>query len=200
MARTREFDRSTVLDLAMQVFWQHGFAETSMQKLVERMGICRSSLYDSFGSKEALYQEAIDRYATLALDHFRDRLPGTGSAHEAISALFNGEVETLLAAENPACLLLRTSLSRCEHCPESEEKVARFFEDLTALFREELKRGRDAGEFRADLDLDAAAEHLVTALFGIKAQGAIPGRRKTIERVAAVALSILEPPKSTANP
>ena len=194
MARAREFERATVLDLAMQVFWEHGFAETSMQKLVDRMGICRSSLYDSFGSKEALYQEAIDRYAGLALEQFRERLPGTGSARDAISTLFHDEVENLIAAENPACLLLRTSLSRCENCPQSEEKVARFFEDLTGMFRDELDRGKNAGEFRDDLDLDATAEHLVTSLFGIKAQGAIPGRRKTIERVASVALSILEPP------
>ena len=60
MARPREFDRQEVLDRAMQLFWEKGIEATSIQNLVECMGIGRASMYDTFGSKEQLIFEAMD--------------------------------------------------------------------------------------------------------------------------------------------
>ena len=47
----------------MHAFWEKGYESTSLQELVERMGIGRASLYDTFGSKRELFAEALDRYA-----------------------------------------------------------------------------------------------------------------------------------------
>ena len=63
MARTKEFDRIEVLDRATDLFWEKGYESTSMQDLVETMGIGRASLYDTFGSKQELFAEVLERYA-----------------------------------------------------------------------------------------------------------------------------------------
>ena len=52
MARSCNFDRQEKLIQAMELFWQKGFAETSIADLVEHLGINRFSLYNSFGDKE----------------------------------------------------------------------------------------------------------------------------------------------------
>ena len=57
----------------MLVFWRKGFAATSMNDLCDAMGIRSPSLYAAFGSKEALYLEALEHYV-------RDRAPGLGEA------------------------------------------------------------------------------------------------------------------------
>ena len=62
MARPREFDRDEVLDLAIKVFWTRGYDRTSVQDLVNSMGIQRGSLYAAFGGKQPLFLEALDRY------------------------------------------------------------------------------------------------------------------------------------------
>ena len=62
MARPKEFERDVVLDRAMQVFWSSGYEATSIQHLVDRMGIQRGSLYATFGDKRALFFAAIDHY------------------------------------------------------------------------------------------------------------------------------------------
>ncbi|MEK9754967.1 MAG: helix-turn-helix domain-containing protein, partial [Rhodospirillaceae bacterium] len=62
MARPREFNREQVLERAMQVFWSKGYAATSMRDLTEAMGLSKSSLYDTFGSKHDLFLESIDFY------------------------------------------------------------------------------------------------------------------------------------------
>ena len=54
MARTKEFDEQVVLTKAMNLFWEQGYEKTSMQELVDRMGIHRRSIYDTFGDKHQL--------------------------------------------------------------------------------------------------------------------------------------------------
>ena len=60
MGRPREFDRDAALEAAMFLFWRKGFAATSMNDLCDAMGISSPSLYAAFGSKEALYLEAVE--------------------------------------------------------------------------------------------------------------------------------------------
>ncbi len=66
MARTgrpRGFDRDKAVTTAMHLFWQHGFEGVSLEQLRRTMGgISSASFYAAFGSKEALYRVALDKY------------------------------------------------------------------------------------------------------------------------------------------
>jgi AcrR family transcriptional regulator len=69
MARTgrpRAFDRDDAVDQAMQLFWQHGYDSTSLALLKAQLGggISAPSFYAAFGSKEALFDECVQRYLT----------------------------------------------------------------------------------------------------------------------------------------
>jgi TetR/AcrR family transcriptional repressor of nem operon len=59
MARHKEFERQQALEKAMETFWRYGYEGTSIQNLVESMGINRGSLYDTFGDKRSLFLAAI---------------------------------------------------------------------------------------------------------------------------------------------
>ena len=58
----KNFDIDLALDKAMGIFWSRGYEATSMQDLVECMGINRGSLYDTFASKRHLFIAALHRY------------------------------------------------------------------------------------------------------------------------------------------
>lgn len=60
--RPREFDRDKALVKARNLFWQHGYEGTSMSDLVEVLGIASARIYKAFGSKEALFREAVKHY------------------------------------------------------------------------------------------------------------------------------------------
>src|SRR5260370_39772383 len=62
MARPKAFDRDTAVQHAMSVFWEQGYEVTSTDDLLRAMGIGRQSMYNTFGDKQRLYIEALQRY------------------------------------------------------------------------------------------------------------------------------------------
>src|SRR5687767_835312 len=101
--RPRAFDREEALAQAMRLFWRKGFEATSISDLTAAMGIGSPSLYAAFGSKEALYVEALHHYGEnfepLVWDGFRS----AGPAREAVMAylLDSAAVLTGSVADNP---------------------------------------------------------------------------------------------------
>ena len=62
----RTFDETEALDAAVDVFWEHGYQEASLDMLCEAMGIGRQSLYAWLGDKKCLFLAALRRYEETA--------------------------------------------------------------------------------------------------------------------------------------
>lgn len=64
MGRPRAFDREQAVEQALHLFWEQGYESTSLSQLKAGIGggISAPSFYAAFGSKEALYAEAVQRY------------------------------------------------------------------------------------------------------------------------------------------
>lgn len=65
MSGRKQFDVGAALDQAMRVFWQRGYADTSLDALGSATGLGRGSLYGAFGNKDALFRRCLDRYASI---------------------------------------------------------------------------------------------------------------------------------------
>ncbi|KJX90402.1 TetR/AcrR family transcriptional regulator [Agrobacterium fabrum] len=61
----RTFNREEAIDIAMRLFWRHGYEGVSLNDLTTAIGIAPPSLYAAFGSKAQLYREALDRYGGI---------------------------------------------------------------------------------------------------------------------------------------
>src|SRR5262245_46633865 len=79
MAGIKQFDRHEDLDRAMAVFWERGYEATSIQELLQAMGINRGSLYATFGNKQQLFLAVLEHYAaqsrTAMLGELADQDP-----------------------------------------------------------------------------------------------------------------------------
>lgn len=62
MARPPEFDRAQALVKALHLFWERGYERTTVRDLTEVMGISAPSLYNTFGGKKELFDEAVAAY------------------------------------------------------------------------------------------------------------------------------------------
>ncbi|MDE0214396.1 MAG: helix-turn-helix domain containing protein, partial [Deltaproteobacteria bacterium] len=72
MGRPKEFDEHDALMKAMRLFWIHGYKATSIQDLVDGMGIGRGSLYGTFGGKRSLFMRALRYYDQERADLFKE--------------------------------------------------------------------------------------------------------------------------------
>src|SRR5229473_1018356 len=87
IGRPRGFDRDAALKAAMYLFWRKGFAAASMNDLCDAMGVSSPSLYAAFGSKEALYLEAVEQYVRTQGPPVWDKLAEGATACAGIENL-----------------------------------------------------------------------------------------------------------------
>ena len=110
MPRPKSFDVDDVLDRAVDLFWVNGYAATSMEDLVNHLGINRGSLYSTFGSKQELYERALDRYATVGRDWLAAMLSDPAIAlRDTITTILTSSAET---TDHRGCLLVNTAMER----------------------------------------------------------------------------------------
>lgn len=64
MPRPKTFDPDEAIQAAMMVFWKKGYEGTSYEDLVKETGVNRTSLYNSFGDKRAMFLKVLDVYHT----------------------------------------------------------------------------------------------------------------------------------------
>ena len=108
--RPREFELDDVLDRAVQLFWDKGYEAASVAELVEATGLSKSSLYGTFGSKEALFERAIDRYVETRVAMLTSVLAEGSLGLDDVAAflqLVESEVDSDLGARG--CLAVNTS-------------------------------------------------------------------------------------------
>lgn len=114
--RPRAYDPDVVLEKALEVFWQKGFAATSLDDLVEATGVNRPSLYAGFGDKEALYLKAMERYQRQIADQLDEVLTCngcTGGLRGIIRRYFDVMIRAYTGeAEHPlGCAFMCTALT-----------------------------------------------------------------------------------------
>ena len=63
MPRKPSYDREDLIERARDLFWQRGWAGTSLKDLEASLKMKPGSFYAAFGSKDALFELALDRYA-----------------------------------------------------------------------------------------------------------------------------------------
>ncbi|UYB54173.1 TetR/AcrR family transcriptional regulator [Xanthomonas sp. AM6] len=188
--RPRAFDRETALLQATHLFWTKGYEATSIADLTAAMGIGSPSLYAAFGSKEALYAEAVQhyraRYEALAWRNFL----AAGTAREAVESLLRDSAAALtgcLADIPRGCMVTLSSVGSEGHAELGElVKSARTvtLDRLTAC----LRRGIAEGEIPAATDVHALARFVQTVQSGMSILARDGASRAELEAVAEVAM------------
>ena len=103
MGRRKTYDRDDLIERSMEMFRDHGFAGTSTEMLVEGLGVNRYSLYAEFGSKQGLFDAALQRYDEEVLGRRFGPLEAPGAGVDEVRALL----------QQPACPQERHGQLRC---------------------------------------------------------------------------------------
>ncbi len=193
MARPKEFNPDQALDRAVELFWRKGYEATSVQDLVETLGINRSSLYGTFGDKHALYLAAIDRYCQGVVEPAVAELDSAPSPIAAIRSQFLAiPARASKRGGRRGCLLCNAAVERAPADADVQSEVLDGLTRLGAAFRRALTRARAVGEVPQSIEPRALADYLLAGYFGLVVlakAGRPPGQ---LRRTAELVLCCLE--------
>ncbi|MET0235114.1 MAG: TetR/AcrR family transcriptional regulator [Kibdelosporangium sp.] len=192
MARTKEFDPDSALRAALDLFWRKGYEATSVQDLVEHLGIGRASIYATFGTKHELYLRALDRYCEDMAGLNMYVLSPSGPALPAIRELVQSFADAALSdPDQKGCFITNTAVECLPHDRLAARRVDIGLNGLESAIVGALTRARDQGEIGADKDPLSLARFLVTLLQGVR----VIAKRPDPQRLQAAvdhALSLLD--------
>lgn len=195
MARTRSFDPDQALDRAMTLFWQRGYAGTSVAQLVEETGVNRHSLYETFGDKRALYMKALERFDRRYFGKMISDLaeaPGGLAAIERFLTRLSERLQDERAMRG--CMMLNTVVQRADVGDEVANFVHEKLKDLYRAMRSAIRDGQAAGEIRADFDANEATRFIAVIAEGMTLMRGITDDRRYAEQSIGLALAALRGP------
>ncbi len=193
MGRHKEFDRDVVLDRALETFWSQGYEATSIQNLVERMGIHRASLYGTFGDKQSLFLAALERYERVVARKLLDVLEGPGSGKEAIRTFFLTKIRyATVPGRRWGCLMTNSAVERSAHDRQTAARVAASLSRVEEAFYRALVRARRAGEIDERHNLRALARFLTACAQGLTVVGKVRPDPVLLRQVVDFTLAALD--------
>lgn len=152
MTRTRAFDRQKVLEKAMLVFWRKGVDGASIADLLKEMKISRSSMYETFGSKDNLLLEAIQCY-TDARETEREVLNDSKNVRLSIMRYFQNHIDRVFDEHAPdGCLITSTTAAIDHQSALIRDAVEASFKAIEMSLMRLLEKGKESGQIDAQVD------------------------------------------------
>lgn len=167
--RPRTFDRDAALRTAMELFWRRGYEGVSVAMLTEVLGITPTSLYAAFGSKEELFDEAIELYDAPGTP--TDQALTRPQTREAIEAVLRDNAEAYAdPATPPGCMIVLSAINLGSGHDDVGRKLADRRRRDRAKIQGRIERGISEGDLPRNVNPAVAALYVQTVLHGLSIQ------------------------------
>jgi AcrR family transcriptional regulator len=176
--------RERLLAAADALFYEEGVNLVGIDRVIERAGVAKASLYDCFGSKEELIRSYLQRRHEARQLRLRERFARCATAREKILAIFDSMVEAAARADFRGCAFARASAEAVPGssvkamCDESRAWNLALFADLA----------KEAGA----ADPDAVAQQLRLLYDGAAVSGHVDMTSTAAAAARAMAQMVLD--------
>lgn len=190
MGRKRQFDRTAAVEVAKELFWQQGYEGLSIRDLGTELNLRPGSLYQAFGSKEALFEEVLEIYGQKNRDLLADSLAMGGKPLEGYRhflsqvALEERQCRTCLVARTAAAITTPLRLRQKAQAMMAE------FESQLAHWLDRLKAD---GRLVSETNCRQFARLMQSQIIGIRALADSGLSRHHIEETIALQIQGIEP-------
>ncbi|MFB6436169.1 TetR/AcrR family transcriptional regulator [Streptomyces sp. NPDC056411] len=189
MSGRKQFDVDQALDQAMRVFWQRGYADASLDALGSATGLGRGSLYGTFGGKDALFRQCLDRYASMYGARYEEAL----AAHpddpvRAVEAFFEVVLARIADPGVPGgCLVAQSAAQSPTLKEERRTQVRALLDTQRARVHEALASSSAPPQVRDELATYVVA--VSQSLAVLSRAGTPDGELRSVARLACTTVS-----------
>jgi AcrR family transcriptional regulator len=187
--RPKNFDRAVALRQAMKLFWERGYEGASFDDLTAAMGISPSSFYNSFRSKEHLYQEATEAYMAASGEWFIGELNADTDTKTAFHRLLMAAAREFTRDDLPTGCMISLA---CTQVPPAlmcmRDKMIGYREAAQSAMAARIQRGIDEGDVPKDTDVEALAAFYSALSRGLAVQARDGASRERLQEIVEIGM------------
>lgn len=192
MARTKDFDENEVLSKAIQLFWFKGYNGTSMQDLVDALGISRSSLYDTYTDKHTLFVKALESYQITGAAKIQEIIDHTESAKETVKKMLELATNDLVCdKQQKGCFMVNAEIEVAPHDTEISALVCKNDQQMEDAFYRVIQKGKDSGEIKNQQDALALARFMLNTIKGMRVTAKSTTDKAIFDNIISINISAL---------
>ncbi|WP_086930252.1 TetR/AcrR family transcriptional regulator [Agarilytica rhodophyticola] len=156
--RPRKYDEGEALNAAIQVFWQKGYSDTSLDDLAESMKMNRPSIYRAFGDKEAVFKKAMAKFACMMDAAFEqsmqsDEEMGVKLERFCLSAL---DIYTR-ARPYTGCMIMSAAVAVAPSHTAIQEDLLGFIHHIDTKLAEQFRLSAEEGKLSVSVSPESRA-------------------------------------------
>jgi len=193
MGRKKSYNREDLIEKARELFRDHGYAGTSAEMLVEALGVNRYGIYAEFGSKQGLFEAALQSYDDTIINRNFGPMEMPEAGLQEIRLLFDFFAK---ASRGPAsgrgCLLCNTAVEFGPEDPGGAGFVKRYFRRIESAFRNALSNAASQGELPQSVNLASEASFFTSSLLGLFVLLRAKAPATIVEGAASVSIEHLD--------
>lgn len=193
MPRVKLFNEDEVLEKAMLLFWKKGYADTSIQNLVDELGISRGSLYDTYGGKEDLFLKSFERYREGQIARSAAFLKSQTELRKGIQSLLEFAIDNLVGDPDvKGCFVVNATT---ELVPTNEKVTGILNQNKTrfeGLFKAFLARAVENGQLPETRSAQELSTYLYTLYSGLMVVAKVDPDKKKLYTVVKQGLKVLD--------
>ncbi len=171
----------------MRTFWASGYEATSTADLCAATGLGRSSIYNTFKSKNALFEKALRRYMDQKNAPVLELMDGDAPVRDKMRALLWRVIDQEIE-EPPGCLVVNSMVELAPHDPRVARSLRRDLDVRVETLRSAFEAGRRRKEIAAECDSLGLAHFVIATISGMQVAARGGADRVTLEAIATTAL------------
>ncbi|MBU2868741.1 TetR/AcrR family transcriptional regulator [Pacificibacter marinus] len=166
MPRKPNYDRTDLINRSRDLFWQRGWAGTSLKDLEAVLHMKPGSFYAAFGSKDALFELAMAQYAADGLA----RINALVEKHGALKALQRFPMMAIDNDDAPAkaCMLSKTLLELQAHKHPLAKEANQHLLRMEGSFADLFAQAQSCGDIDDAHDPKVLARRYQSDLLGLR--------------------------------
>lgn len=193
MPRTKNFDPAEVLEKAKNLFWEKGYYATSMQDLVDTLGINRASMYDTYGGKDQLFARALESYQQAETKEVSAILYYYTNVREGLYIMFEYMLnQALKEGFSHSCFHVNTVVELSNSSEDVKAKLLAAKEMYLKMYRTYLEYGKSKSQLAAHKNVEAIAQALYAFQCGLLASSKLNPSKENLMKSVSAFLNLLD--------